>query len=79
MSTLAEMAAEYREAAAKLALRITEKQAAGASPAELNSLREALGDIREAQRALSGYYDIPRAPGVTCAGWRARGLSQDDH
>ena len=54
MASMQEMAAEYRAAAAKLAMRIAEKKAAGASRKELYPLLEALGDIREAQRLISG-------------------------
>lgn len=73
-----EMAAEYRLAAAKLAMRIAEKKAAGASPKELQPLQDALHDIREAQRLLSGYYDVPRSTPLAAAGWRAR-RTRDDH
>lgn len=79
VSTLKEMAQEYRKAAAVLAIRIRDKDSAGAGKEELDQLREALRDIREIQRLLSGYYDIPRAEGVSAAGWRARGASKDDH
>ncbi len=68
-----EMAAEYRAAAAMLAMRIREKEAAGAGASELNALREALRDIRTAQRTLDGYYTLPRDEGITSAGWRGRG------
>ena len=78
MASMQEMAAEYRAAAAKLAMRIAEKKAAGASRKELYPLLEALGDIREAQRLISGYYDLPRSGPLAAADWRAR-RTTDDH
>lgn len=72
------MAAEYRLSAAKLAMKIAEKKAAGAAPAELRPLQEALGDIRETQRLLDGYYDVPRSSSIAAVGWRAR-KTRDDH
>jgi len=73
-----EMAAEYRIAAAKLALRIKEKKAQGALPTEIHSLQETLQDIRDTQRLLDGYYDIPRTSRNAAVGWKAR-RSRDDH
>lgn len=78
MATMKEMAAEYRVAAAKLALRIKEKKADGASPMEIKSLKEALRDIREIQRLLDGYYDVPRTSQFAAVGWKAR-RTRDDH
>jgi len=78
VSTMKEMVLEYREAAAKLSMRLEEKRAAGASPWELASLREALRDIREAQRLMDGYYDVPRSEKLAAVGWRAR-RTRDDH
>lgn len=78
MSSMKELAREYREASAKLAMRIAEKRAAGASPAELAPLQEALRDVRAAQRLLDGYYDVPRPPDVAAVGWKAR-RTRDDH
>lgn len=79
MSTMREMAREYRLAAVKLAMRIQEKQAAGANEQELRQLRVTLRDIREIQRTLDGYYDIPRPERITAVGWKSRGPSDDDH
>ena len=79
MSTMKEMAREYRKAAAKLSVRIQEKASAGAGMEELAKLREALRNIREIQRLLDGYYDIPRAEGISTVGWTARRSSKDDH
>lgn len=78
MATMKEMAAEYRVAAAKLALRIKEKKAAGAAPMEIKSLKEALRDIREIQRLLDGYYGVPRTSQFAAVGWKAR-RTRDDH
>lgn len=78
MATMKEMAAEYRIAAAKLALRIKEKKAMGAPPSEINALKDALQDVREAQRLLDGYYEIPRTSKDAAVGWKAR-RSRDDH
>lgn len=79
MSTLKEMAAEYRETAAKLAMRIQELKRAGADPGRIKVLQDMLRETREVQRALSGYYDVPRQGWMTSVEWRARGLSPDDH
>ena len=56
MAAMKELVPEYRAASAKLAMRISEKKAAGVSPAELRPLQEALRDVREVQRLLDGYY-----------------------
>lgn len=78
MATMKELAAEYRQASAKLAMRIAEKKAAGISPAELRPLQEALRDIRETQRLMDGYYDVPRSDTIAAVGWRGRRF-RDDH
>lgn len=79
MSTLAEMAAAYRAASAKMAIGIRARKAAGATEAELRPLREALEEMRAVQRTLDGYYDLPRDPAITSAGWHGRRPSRDDH
>lgn len=73
-----ELVPQYREAAARIAMRIAEKKAAGASNAELLPLKEALRDIREVQRLMDGYYDLPHSERISMAGLRAR-RSMDDH
>ncbi|WP_300635995.1 hypothetical protein [uncultured Oscillibacter sp.] len=78
MAAMKELVPEYRTASAKLAMRISEKRSAGASPAELRPLQEALRDVREVQRLLDGYYEVPRSAGVAAVGWNAR-RSRDDH
>ena len=61
MSTLKEMAAEYREAAAKMRMYIDRRRAEGAEQWELDQLYRALRDIRESAHLMSGYYDVPRS------------------
>lgn len=78
MAALKELAPEYRRSAAKLALWLEEKKAAGElTPAEERSVREALRGIREVQRLLDGYYDVPRPEGLCAVGWKA-GVCNDD-
>lgn len=79
MSTMREMAQEYRAASARLAMRIQEKKDAGADPQMLRSLRTCLKEMRAVQRVLDGYYTVPRNEEITSAGWRGRGPSADDH
>lgn len=80
MSTMAEMAREYKIAAAKLAMSIKAHQAAGdLTPAEMASLRLSLRDLREAAHLMSSYYEAPRqASPLTLIGLRARRY-KDDH
>lgn len=67
------MAAEYRRAAARLAMRLEEKEQSGEmTKAERTSLREALAGIREVQRLLDGYYTSPRPEGISAVGWKPR-------
>lgn len=77
MPTMREMAGEYRLAAAKLAMRIQEERAAGASQARLAALAGALRDIRETQRLLDGYYEAPRSSSLAAVGWKARRTRDD--
>lgn len=79
MSTMQEMAREYRESAARIAMRIRELERAGADLQRIQTLRNLLRETRELQRALDGYYTIPRTAGLTAVDWRARGPSRDDH
>lgn len=77
MSTMQEMAAEYRLAAAKLAMHIQENKE-GMAPHELAGLRNALRDVRETAHILSGYYEVPRPESpYTLIGLKAR-KSRDD-
>jgi len=79
MSTMKEMAHEYKVAAAKLAMAIERHQKAGDLTAEeLQSLRRALQETREAAHLLSGYYDVPRQDsGLTLQGLKARRIRDD--
>ena len=79
MSTLKEMAHEYKVAAAKLAMAIERHQKEGdLTPEELKSLRQALKDTRAAAHLLSGYYDVPRQDdGLTLQGLKARRIRDD--
>ena len=80
MSTLKEMAYEYKTAAAKLAMSIKQHETAGdLTSEEMKSLRQALKDTREVAHLLSGYYDVPRPDsGITLLGLKAR-RTHDDH
>lgn len=78
MSTLKEMAAEYREAAAKMRMYIDRRRAEGAEQWELDQLHRALRDIRESAHLMSGYYDVPRSGNGAAVGWKAR-RTRDDH
>nr|WP_325302963.1 hypothetical protein [uncultured Oscillibacter sp.] len=75
MAAMKELVPEYRAASAKLAMRISEKKAAGASPTELRPLQEALRDVREVQRLLDGYYEVPRSADIAAVGWKARKIN----
>lgn len=79
MSTMKEMAHEYKVAAAKLAMSIERHKKAGdLTPEELKSLYRALCDIRAVAHLLSGYYDVPRQDGgLTLQGLTARRTRDD--
>ena len=77
MSSMKEMAAEYREAAAKLSMKIAEKETAGADPQEISALRNIRNDIRALAFILDGYYDVPRPAGNAVAvDWKARRIHE---
>ena len=80
MSTLKEMAFEYMQAAAKLAMAIERhKTAEDLTETELQSLQRALRETREAAHLLSGYYDAPRPEcSLTLQGLKPR-RTRDDH
>ena len=65
MSTMKEMAAEYRRETAKLAVRLAEKRAAGVPERELATLETMLREMRVKQRVLESYYDAPREKSIT--------------
>ena len=80
MSTMKEMAAEYREAAAKLAMKIHEIEAAGAPPKDIEALRAILQNIRAEARVLSTYYEAPRtSAGGGAVGWYARRVNDEKY
>ena len=68
MSTMAELAVEYRRESARLAMRLAEKKAAGAPAWELSLLEKMLREMRVKQRLLASYYDTPRDASITMAG-----------
>lgn len=75
--SMKEMAAEYRLAAARLAMKIQQKKNEGAPELEIKELRVALRDIRTSEKILAGYYEVPRPETGGCAvGWRA-GVEQN--
>lgn len=80
MSTLEELAMEYRQAAAKLAMAIDQHSKAGdLPPGQLSQMRSMLEELRMTQRTLSGYYDLPRPGTVDCSSWKAGKGRKDDH
>ena len=68
MSTMAEMAVEYRKEAARISMRIAEKKAADAPAWEIEMLRGMLRELRVKQRLLASYYDSPRDSTITMSG-----------
>lgn len=79
MSTLKEMAAEYRESAAKVRLYMARLRAdPDADPREMELCKQILRELRDTSRLLSGYYDITRTSQNAAIGWKAR-RSRDDH
>ena len=79
MSNLAELAAEYRREAARLALKLQQMRADGAEQYRVNHVAEVLREMRETAAALSHYHDAPRDPAITGAGYYARkGKRHDD-
>ena len=80
MSTLEELALEYRRAAARLAMAIDRHSRAGdLPPGQLSQMRSMLEELRMTQRTLSGYNDLPRPGTVDCSSWRAGKGRKDDH
>ncbi len=78
MGSLKEMAAEYREAAAKLRMYIERRKAEGAEQWELDQLYQALRDVRDTAHLLSGYYSVSRSGTGAAIGWKAR-RTRDDY
>ena len=75
-----EMAAEYRESAAKLAIYIRYRKSLGASDLELKTLRSALKEVRATGNLLDGYYEVPRSESSGAAvGWTARKINDSKY
>lgn len=71
MSTMAEMALEYRMAAVKIKLKIKRLKDEGAPPDEIQAYKDVLRQLRDTSRLLSGYYDVPRFSADAAVGWKA--------
>ena len=78
MSTMKEMAVEYRKESAHIAIRLAEKKAAGAPSWEIEMLEKMLREIRVKQRLLASYYDSPRDSTITMAGAYAPNHRRND-
>ena len=79
MDNLQQMAAEYRAEAARMALKLRQMRKEGADRYRINHMAEVLKETRQMAHALSHYYDAPRDPAVTGAGYYARkGKNHDD-
>ena len=68
MSTMTELAIEYRKESARIALRIGEKTERGAPRWEIEEMRKMLREMRVKQRLLASYYIAPRDTSITMAG-----------
>lgn len=79
MSTMKEMAFEYREAAAKMRVFIERRKAQGADDWELTQHREVLKQLRDTSRLLSGYYDVQRCSINAAVGWLVGRAPSDGH
>lgn len=71
MSTLPEMATEYRLAAVKISMKIKQLKEEGAPPNEFQAYQVVLAQLRDTSRLLSGYYDVPRFSENAAVGWKA--------
>ena len=71
MSTMTEMALEYRMAAVKIKLKIKQLKKEDASLEEVNQYKYILAQIRDIVRLLDGYYDVPRYSEDAAVGWKA--------
>lgn len=80
MSTLKEMAFEYKKTAAKLAIAIERHKVAGdMTETELKLLQKILKETREVAHLLSGYYDAPRPEcSITLLGMKTRKTKDDN-
>lgn len=59
MSTMAEMALEYRMAAVKIKLKIKQLKEEGAPPNEIQAYQVVLAQLRDTSRLLSGLLRCP--------------------
>ena len=78
MSTMKEMAVEYRRESARIAMRLREKKAAGAPAWEIELLEKMLREMRVKQRVLDSYYDAPREKSITMSCAYAPNRSRGD-
>ena len=78
MSTLKEMAREYRVASAKIARRVREMSERGGDAAVIASLKTTLIDMRAIQRLLDSYYELSRDPDFTCSSLKTVDHKQKD-
>ena len=79
MTDLDALAAEYRATAAGLAVKLRRMRAEGAEQYRINHMVTVLNETRQMAHALSHYYDAPRDPVITGAGYYARkGKNRDD-
>lgn len=79
MSTMAELAIEYRKESARLAQRVEERKKAGAPEWEINVLLTMLREMRVKQRLLSSYYEAPRDSSITmCRAYAPKHGGNDD-
>ena len=73
MSTLKEMAVEYRKSAAQVRVYMARlKEDPDADPKEIELCRKILRELRDTARLLSVYYNIPRTSQNAAVGWKAR-------
>ena len=72
MSSLNELAIEYKELAARVAYKISQhEKAQDAQGYEIVTLREMLRDARAMYRACSDYYTMPRDGEFDISNWTA--------
>lgn len=71
MSTMKEMAVEYRLAAAKMRLQIQRKKESGAPTQDITTCNVMLQELRDTYRLLGSYYDAPRVSPNAAIGWYA--------
>ncbi len=72
MSSLNELAVQYKELAARLAYKISQHEEAQDVPEyEIVALREMLRDARAMYRACSDYYTMPRDGEFDSSNWTA--------